>query len=167
MGRLYADMTDADLRQTWEESMDWEVIRLLEHEMAMRYMHKATVGSRHDYLTEKFLQMPARFVEACGRKEWYRAKYIYDSAIVIGLFLELPEPVRDQVFGSRQHEEVIDGMFPERLLERTMKECVIKNRLGFECVVYRIPGEVGFYGARREPGTSHMPAEANPAYHAK
>ena len=164
MERLYADMPDAELRQEWEGTDDAGRIRGLEHEMAMRYMHKA--DGRHGYLTEKFLQMPDQFAEAYSRKDWCRAKYIYDSAIVIGLFLELPEPLREQVFGSRQHEEVIEGMFPEWMLEQVMKECVIKNRLGFECVVYRIPGEVGFYGARREPGTSYMPAEGKPAYHA-
>ena len=110
--------------------------------------------------------MPERFEEAFRQKDWFRAKYIYDSAIVIGLFLEAPEHIREQVFGSRQHEEVIDGMFQEWMLEQVMKECVINNRLGFECVVYRIPGEVGFYGARRDPGTGFLPAEANPAYQA-
>ena len=114
----------------------------------------------------KFLGMPAQFREAYRQKVWFRAKYIYDSAIVIGLFLEVPESIREQVFGSRQHEEVIDGMFPAWMLEQMMRECVIKNRLGFECVVSRIPGEAGFYGARNEPGTSFLPAEANPAYHA-
>lgn len=120
----------------------------------------------YEGLMDKFLQMPEQFREAYHQKEWFRAKYIYDSAIVIGLFLEVPESIREQVFGSRQHEEIIDGMFPEWMLEQVMRECVIKNRLGFECVVYRIPGEVGFYGARKEPGSSCMPAEANPAYYA-
>ncbi len=166
MEKLYAGMTDMVLKQAWEESMDWEQIRMLEHEMAMRYMHKAGSDS-HGYLTNKFLQLPCEFMEAYRKKDWFRAKHIYDSAIVIGLFLELPESLREQVFGSRQHEEIIEGMFPEGILFQVMKECVIKNRLGFECVVHRIPGEVGFYGARRDPGTSYMPAEANPAYHAK
>ncbi len=120
----------------------------------------------YEDLMVKFLQMPEQFQEAFHRKEWARAKYIYDSAIVIGLFLEVPENILEQVFGSRQHEEAVDGMFPEWMLEQVMRECVIKNRLGFECVVYRIPGEIGFYGAREEPGSSCMPAEANPAYHA-
>ena len=115
---------------------------------------------------DKFLRMPEQFKEAFRRREWAEAKYIYDSAIVVGLFLEVPEPVRERVFGSRQHEEVIDGMFPEWMVAQVMRECVIKNRLGFECVVYRIPGEAGFYGAMRGPGTAWMPAEANPAYHA-
>ena len=118
----------------------------------------------YEELVDKFLQMPAQFREAYHRKEWFRAKYIYDSAIVIGLFLEVPETIREQVFGSRQHEEIIDGLFPEWMLEQVMRECVIKNRLGFECVVYRIPGEVGFYGAGKDPGSRYMPARANPAY---
>ncbi len=166
MERLCADMPDAELRREWEGADDAGRIRGLEHEMAMRYMHKAGGDGSHGYLTDKFLRMPGQFMEACGRKDWFRAKYIYDSAIVIGLFLELPEQLREKVFGSRQHEEAMEGMFPEWMVEQVMKECTIRNRLGFECVVYRIPGEVGFYGARREPGTGYMPAEENPAYHA-
>ena len=110
------------------------------------------------------MQMPAQFREAFRQKDWFRAKYIYDSAIAIGLFLEAPERIREKVFGSRQHEEPIEGMFPEWMLEQVMRECVIKDRLGFECVVYRIPGEAGFYGARQAPGTGFLPAERNPAW---
>ena len=166
MGGSYGGMTDGGLRQEWEGADDAGRIRELEHEMAMRFMHRASGDGRHGYLVEKFLQMPAQFQEAFRQKDWFRAKYIYDSAIVIGLFLEVPEPVRERAFGSRQHEEPIEGMFPEWMLEQVMKECVIRNRLGFECVVYRIPGEVGFYGARRDPGTGYMPAWENPARHA-
>ncbi len=70
---------------------------------------------------EKFLRMPEQFKEAFRRREWAEAKYIYDSAIVVGLFLEVPEPVREQVFGSRQHEEAIDGMFPEWMVAQVMR----------------------------------------------
>lgn len=157
---------DAELERRWEESDDAGEVRELEHEMAMRFMDRSRRDSRHGYLMDKFLQMPAQFQEAFRQKDWFRAKYIYDSAIVIGLFLEAPERVREQVFGSRQHEEPIEGMFPEWMLEKVMRECVIRDRLGFECVVYRVPGEVGFYGARRGPGTAYMPAESNPAYRA-
>lgn len=166
--RAYGDgvrtMEDAELRKEWEREEDTRRIREIEHEMAMRFMGRS---GGQPYFMDKFLQMPAQFREAFRQKDWFRAKYIYDSAIAIGLFLEAPERIREQVFGSRQHEEVIDGMFPECMLEQVMRECVIKDRLGFECVVYRIPGEIGFYGARRGPGTGFLPAESNPAYHAK
>lgn len=68
MEKLYAGMQDTELRRAWEEAMDWETIRRVEHEMAMRYMHKARGSGRYDYLTEKFLQMPMQFTEACARK---------------------------------------------------------------------------------------------------
>lgn len=41
MGRLYAGMPDAELEHAWEESLGSMQIRQLEHEMAMRYIHKA------------------------------------------------------------------------------------------------------------------------------
>lgn len=84
---------------------------------------------------------------------------------LLGKFLEVPERIREQVFGSRQHEEVVEGMFPEWMVEQVMHECVIKDRLGHECVVYRIPGEVGFYGARNRPGTYFKSAETGSAHH--
>ncbi|WP_300714485.1 hypothetical protein [uncultured Acetatifactor sp.] len=165
--RAYGDgvrtMEDAELRKEWEREEDTRRIREIEHEMAMRFMGRS---GGQPYFMDKFLQMPAQFREAFRQKDWFRAKYIYDSAIAIGLFLEAPERIREQVFGSRQHEEPIEGMFPEWMLEQVMRECVIRDRLGFECVVYRIPGEVGFYGARRGPGTSLLPAGSNPAYQA-
>ena len=165
MERLHG-MPDGELERRWEAADDRGEIRALEHEMAMRFMHRASRDGRHGYLLDKFLRMPARFQEAFRQRDWFRAKYIYDSAIVIGLFLEVPERIREQVFGSRQHEEPIEGMFPEWMLEQVMRECVIRDRLGFECVVYRVPGEIGFYGARRVPGTGVMQAEENPACHA-
>lgn len=119
-----------------------------------------------EYLLKKFLQMPQQFAEAYWKKDWSRAKYIYDSAITIGLFIEVPQEIRDQVFGSRQDERnIIEGMFREDMVDKVMHECVIKNKLGFECVVYRRPGEIGFYGAQFLPDTRIMPAQRNPAYY--
>lgn len=160
-------MADGELGREWE-AQEGFFLRSVEHEMAMRFMRRAKgrtdgYGGRA-YFMDKFLRMPEQFREACYRKDWPLAKYIYDSAIIIGQFIEAPEGVRDRVFGSRQDEgRPIEGLFPEDMVNRVLDECVIRNRLGHECIVYRVPGEVGFYGARQLPGTRRMEAWENPA----
>lgn len=168
-------MGDAEIRKEWESPEPGELsgpacLTAVEHEMAMRFRRMGrmeTEGGEGAYFLKKYMELPARFWEAYCRKEWAYAKMLYDDAIRIGLFLELPEEVRGQVMGSRQDpERPVEGMFPEWAVRRVMHECLIKNRLGHECVVYRVPGEIGFYGARHLPGTRHMGEEENPAYHA-
>lgn len=163
-------MTDEDLKNAWLEEFGHEGSRRFESEMALRWIQelrrKQDVQSQ-DYFTAKFLRMPEDFKEAYYQKDWYRAKCIYDRAIYIGLFMEIPERIRNHVFGSRQDERnPVNGLFNEHMVNKVMKECLINNRLGHECMVYRIPGEAGFYGAKAWPGTRYMPAEENPAFHA-
>lgn len=161
-------MTDEDLRNAWLEECGFEGGKRLESEMASRWLQelrKKQDKQSQDYFTAKFLRMPEEFKEAYYKKDWYRAKNIYNDAIVVGLFMEIPERIRNQVFGSRQDERnPIEGLFNEHMIAKVMKECLMRNRLGYECMVYRIPGEAGFYGAKAWPGTRYMPAEENPAY---
>lgn len=159
-------MGDDELRLAWDGEGEPSLIRKLEHEMAMRFMFRRKGGQR-EYFLDKFLRMPEQFKEAFRAGDWPRAKYIYDSAIVVGRFIEAPEAVRDRVFGSRQDERnPVEGLFPDWMVDRVMHECVVRNRLGHECMVYRVPGEIGFYGARQIPGARRMAAEENPAYRA-
>lgn len=163
------DMTDEALRNAWLEACTQEGERRLESEMALRwmqYLRRRQDEQSQDYFTAKFLRMPEEFKEAYLKKDWFLAKNIYDRAIYVGLFMEIPEQIRIQVFGSRQDEKnPVEGLFNEYMVNKVMKECLINNRLGHECMVYRIPGEAGFYGAKAWPGTRYMPAEENPAYH--
>ena len=162
------DMTDEALREAWLEEGGYEGGQKLESEMSRRWLRelrRRQDAQSQDYFTAKFLRMPEEFKEAYYKKDWFLAKNIYDRAIYIGLFLEIPEQIRIQVFGSRQDERnPVDGLFNEYMVHKVMDECVIHNRLGHECMVYRIPGEAGFYGAKAWPGTRYMSAEENPAY---
>lgn len=181
-------MGDAELKKEWKSlqlgelrkerespqtSQPTETVCLTaaEHEMAVRFLwrQEPPLSGRDEgqYFLRKYMELPDRFWKAYCKAEWPRAKMIYDDAIRIGLFLEVPEEVRAQVMGSRQDpERPVEGMFPERAVNRVMHECVVRNRLGHECVVYRVPGEIGFYGARHLSGTRWMEAEENPAYYA-
>mgnify|MGYP004612258605 len=85
------------------------------------------------------------------------------------MFLEAPQEIREQLFGryNEERDEKEQGAFDDRSIAKVMRECLIKNNLGFECMVYRIPGEAGYYGARPAADGYYMPAEQNPAYLAK
>lgn len=153
-------MSDSALRREWDEESG-ERRRQIEHEMVKRFRKPVLLQQNH---LNKFLDLPEQFMAAYREKNWFLAKYIYDLALKVGLFLEIPATLRNQVFGiSAENENEIRGMFPRDLVSQVDLECVVKDNLGFDCVVYRIPGEIGFYGARPAPGTRHMKAEENPA----
>lgn len=155
-------MTDSALIREWNaESGDR--LRQIEHEMATRFRKPRP---QQLYYLNKFLDLPEQFCAACDAKEWYKAKNIYDTALRVGLFLEIPQQLSNEVFGiSAEDEEEIHGLIPRDLVSRVFLECAVKDNLGLNCVVYRVPGEIGFYGARHRPGiTRLMPAEENPAF---
>lgn len=156
------DMTDEALKKEWENpAADYieeaACLEKVEHEMAMRFMLRAqkqcSAREQQNYYMQKYMELPKEFWEAYSCRNWPRAKMIYEDIIRIGLFLELPEKVREKVLGSRQDpDNIIEGMIPDSAVHKVMHECVIMNRLGHESVVYRIPGEIRFYGARQESG---------------
>ena len=121
------------------------------------------------YYLDKLLKMGEEFQEAYRKKEWFRAKYLYDTASTIAVFLEAPQEVRGKLWGyyNEERDAKEQGLFDDSMRNKVMKECILADRLGFECVVYRIPGEVGYFGAKKKKGTRHMAAEENPAFYAK
>lgn len=87
-----------------------------------------------EYLMTKLYRMPERFREQYNNKEWAAAKYTYDTAVRVALFMELPEKERNRLFGDRQEypEHVIEGLFPEWMVDKVYLECTVKRNLGFE-----------------------------------
>lgn len=157
-----SSISDEELKREWTVESG-ERRRQIEHEMAMRF-RKPVQPLQLNYLN-KFLSLADQFLAAYSQKDWFQAKYIYDTALRVGMFLEIPEQIRKEFFGiSQEDEEEIRGMIPRDLVSRVYLECAVKDNLGHECVVYRIPGEIGFYGAKSRSGTRFMPEEENPAY---
>lgn len=155
-------LSDSGLKREWNEETGKHRLQI-EHEMARRFIQSTKPLPVH-YLN-KFLDLPDQFLNAYYAKEWAKAKRIYDTAITLGMFLEIPEPLRKEFFGlSDEDEEEIQGMIPRDMVSRVYLECVVKDKLGFECEVYRIPGEIGFYGAKPSKETRHMATEENPAF---
>ncbi|MCM1213285.1 MAG: hypothetical protein NC331_11465 [Lachnospiraceae bacterium] len=100
--------------------------------------------------------------------ELFRAKYLYDQACMLAVFLEAPEGLRQRLFGTATDDGAyVDGLFDKRSVNRVMDKCIVWNRLGYDCMVYRIPGEVGHHGAHAMPGAvpcRRMEREGNPAW---
>lgn len=169
-------MSDEALKKEWdgpeaEYYPEGACLRQVEHEMALRFLGRSqrqlSAEEKRSHYLSKYLELQEKFWEAYSKRDWPRAKMVYEDAIRIGIFLELPEAEKVKVLGSRQDpDNIIEGMIPDAAVHKVMHECVIKNRLGHECIVYRVPGEIGFYGARPLPGTRRMEAEENPAYYA-
>ena len=116
---------------------------------------------------KKLIGLAEDFDRAYADKQWSKAKLIYDKACTVIGFLDPPEEVWRQLFGhySEETDEAIDdGLFMDTKVRKVMRECISKNHLGFECMVYRIPGEIGYHGAKPEAGARPMRAEQNPAY---
>ena len=118
---------------------------------------------------DKLLKMGDAFTAAVIQKNWFEAKYLYDKASAVTVFLEAPQEIREKLFGryNEERDEKEQGAFDDRSVAKVMKECLIKNNLGFECMVYRIPGEAGYFGARPAEDGYYMPANQNPAYFAQ
>lgn len=117
---------------------------------------------------KKLIGLAEDFDRAYADKQWSKAKLIYDKACTVISFLDPPEEVWRQLFGHHNgetDEAIDDGLFSDARVNKVMKECLIKNHMGFECMVYRVPGEIGYHGAKPEAGARLMSAEQNPAYY--
>lgn len=164
-------MPDDRLREEWGEpagatySGEGWMRQAAEHEMAMRWKNRPQLEAGSYYM-DKLMGLPGQFRDACHGKRWAEAKRVYDDICRLVVFLEVPFRIRQEIFGYEEDDgTVIRGMVPKGDVARVMRECIIGNRLGFECMVYRIPGEAGYHGAEAWEGTRPMGEQENPAYH--
>lgn len=86
-----------------------------------------------EQIREKIFRRAEEFKEYAMQKEWSRAKYAYDSASRMAVFMELPESDLAMLFGNRAYREddrepVERGMFDEELVIRAYDECIKQNR---------------------------------------
>ncbi len=171
LGRL----DDGQLRREWDAAIDeegWGQLKAVEHEMALWFLGKSEsqegLRDARAYFWDKLRKGAEGFQGLVARKEWSRAKYLYDQACMLAVFLEAPEGLRQELFGTTTEDDVyMDGLFDKKGVNLVMDRCIVKNRLGYDCMVYRIPGEVGYHGARAAPGMvpdREMHKEGNPAY---
>lgn len=113
-----------------------------------------------DPYIKKLIGLAEDFDRAYADKQWSKAKLIYDKACTVISFLDPPEEVWRQLFGhynGETDEAIDDGLFSVARVNKVMHECLM----------YRVPGEIGYHGAKPEQGARPMRAEQNPAYYAQ
>lgn len=85
-----------------------------------------------EQIREKIFRRADEFKEHARQKEWSRAKYAYDSASTMAVFMELPESDLAVLFGNRAYKEDDDpmerGLFDEELVHRAYWECILANQ---------------------------------------
>lgn len=168
-------LDDDQLKKELEAVLDaeeWGQLDAVKHEMTLRFRGLSeSQKERQDarsYFWDKLLKSAEDFRDLVAAGEWFRAKYLYEQACMLTVFLEAPEGIRQQLFGATTEDDVyVDGLFDKKSVSRVMNKCIVWNRLGYDCMVYRIPGEVGYHGAKAGPGMRperKMEKEENPAY---
>jgi hypothetical protein len=79
---------------------------------------------------DKLHEMSQRFKFHMERKEYCRAKALYDAARTAAVFMELGEVQMIELFGERgERGEVISvGLFPEVDVQKAYIECIKHNQ---------------------------------------
>lgn len=149
---------DIALKTEWDSTDARDEKFLISQEMAKRFRKPSP---QQLYYINKLLGMPGQFKDACRKSEWNRAMRIYNDAVTIGLFLEIPTQFMRELLGD--DERKTEGMIPRRLVDQVYHECAVRGNPCHECTVCRIPGKNGFYEAKSRPGTRHTAAEENPS----
>lgn len=80
-------------------------------------------------IRQKLLDLPELFMVHYKKKEYAQAKYCYDTARNVSLFIELEEKDMLLLFGNRQDEEhPVEGLFNEEQVQRCYQECIKANQ---------------------------------------
>lgn len=80
-----------------------------------------------EQIRDKIFDLPYAFNVRFKNKEYGKAKYLYDMAVQITVFVDLPEADRITLFGNRAYkedsEELQDGMFRQESVQKAYAEC--------------------------------------------
>lgn len=100
----------------------------------------------YEYLLDKLLHLPEKFNEAFWKKEYAKAKYIYDTALRVTGFIEAPQYVKDQLFGNYQNEEnPIEALFNAEHVRKAYEMVVVRGHQDVINECYRRFGEAPRY----------------------
>ncbi len=82
-------------------------------------------------LMDKLYSLPEQFKYHMSCKEYARAKYCYDTAVTVSVFLELDNSYMRELFGERGERGVIiqKGLFPEEVVQKAYLECIKNNEV--------------------------------------
>lgn len=80
-------------------------------------------------LMVKLEDMAHSFNQLVKRRDYVKAKYLYDTARNVAVAVELPPETMKKLFGIRgsKGEEIQKGLFPEELVQRVVYITTIKR----------------------------------------
>ncbi len=89
---------------------------------------------RAEEIEREIFMLPDKFREHMRRKEYAQAKHCYDTARTVALFIRLEPEKCEKLFGSRQQNPPVEGMFQEPLVLKALEHCAVKRRQEQEAV---------------------------------
>lgn len=102
-----------------------------------------------EYYINKLLALPAQFDRYYAQKKWASAKYVYDTALRVAEFIEIPVKVKQELFGYVPEDtadgDVPPGMFDRDRVSKCYLECAVKSYKGYENEIYRAFGQAPQY----------------------
>lgn len=79
-------------------------------------------------ILDKLYELPEHFNRHMKNKDYLPAKHCYDEAVLLAVFLKVPEEVRINLFGNRpyreDYEEEKDGLFREADVLKAYEHCI-------------------------------------------
>lgn len=85
-------------------------------------------------IEQKIFSLADQFKRHMSRKEYAQAKHCYDTAMTVSLFVGLEAEKKLELFGSRQEEPAMEGIFKEKDVQKAVYECGIRRKAEEEAV---------------------------------
>ena len=79
-------------------------------------------------ILKKLYEQPKIFYEHMAKKEYAQASYCAQTARAIAVFIELNEEQLIELFGTRQYDEPIEGLFREESVMKADEWCIFHNK---------------------------------------
>ena len=101
------------------------------------------MGEVSERYFEKLVAMGMQFQKLYSEKKYPQAKYLYDKALSISVFLELPKEQKAVLFGNTNDEEegTNDELFRRDYLDTIDWKCCITQHKTYQDVACRRAGE--------------------------
>lgn len=79
-------------------------------------------------ILEKLYRNAIDFSRDVHTKKYDKAVYAYEAARNIARYMELDEATFIELFGTRQTDVPIEGLYSEELALKAQMECILKNK---------------------------------------
>lgn len=72
--------------------------------------------------------LPEQFKICMKSKDYPKAKHIYDTAVTVALFVRMDQEQQVKLFGSRQQDPPVEGMFRETDVQKAYFEVSVRRQ---------------------------------------